>query len=197
MSGDPKCFYHLTHKKNLASIVKYGLFSRERLNGFEDIANSDVVDYRRIKKDRVYYKTLTSYVPLFFNPRNPMLYSKRENQHELLILKVSTKVLGNERALFTNGNAASKISKFYKGGVNYLSEVNEKIDWVSILAEYWNDDEDGKRKRCAEILVPDNVEKKFIKGVIVSNRKLEKQISGTLPIYWPLYLDSDCEYFFK
>ena len=78
MSGDPKCFYHLTHQKNLASIVKYGLFSRERLNGFEDIANSDVVDYRRIKKDRVYYKTLTSYVPLFFNPRNPMLYSKRE-----------------------------------------------------------------------------------------------------------------------
>src|SRR5690625_285750 len=71
--------YHITHKDNLNNILQNGLEShnvaRERHMIKVDIADN-VVNDRRKRKELIYNRSLHDYVPLYFNPKNPMLYKR-------------------------------------------------------------------------------------------------------------------------
>ncbi len=161
--------YHMTHIDNLPFILQHGLLAHG--NGYQkkDISNQDV-NSRRSRRDPVYRKPLHSYVPFYFNPRNAMLYVQ-EDQSNIVILEVSRELILKKGALFTDGNAASGDTSFS----NDLSEL-DIVDWKCVAAKYWGDYRDGKRKKMAEVLVPDRVGIKQIEAIACNNEKLQNKI---------------------
>lgn len=151
--------WHITHRDNLINIFDKGILSNSRAYSElrpVDISNHEV-QRRRDRADPFYNRAIHDYAPLYVNPRNPMLYVKKDLQHELCVLEVSLSALDEVEFLFTDGNAASRDTRFYKD-VKDLAF----IPWDVIRADYWNDYADGKRKRCAEVLVFPHVAPRYI-----------------------------------
>ncbi len=145
--------YHMTAIENLTSILKNGLLSHEEAHKQKlvhtDISDPHVQDLRFNLKDPFYGKALHSYVPLYFSPRNPMLYRRRELQDDIIILGIDPKLLLEPDVCFTDGNAAARDTYFYRG-----VEMLGQLPWDIIHAESWSNFENGKRIKCAEVLVP-------------------------------------------
>ena len=80
----------------------------------------------RVLPEPVFGATIHAYVPLYFNPRNPMLFVRRHQQHVLVVLRVSLNAVKTAgQALFTDGNAACRSTRFSTGfeGVNAAAPV--------------------------------------------------------------------------
>lgn len=153
--------YHMTHLDNLKGIIEHGLLSHNKAHkhGFmtQDISDN-TVNNRRSK--------IHDYVPLYFNPKNPMLFKRRELQDKIVILCINRELLFSNEILITDGNAASSSTNFYNS-IDALTQLN----WNIIRSEYWNDFVDGKRIRCAEALLPNVIDKIQIKNIYCSNQK--------------------------
>ena len=159
--------YHLTHIANLRSIWDLGLLSHDRAHdqtGPVDIADPQVIALRAELQDTVFGRALHDYVPLYFTPKNPMLYRRRAIQPELAMLCFSKDVLLLDGAVFTDGNAASRRTRFFD---DY--QRLDQLDWDCIRAVRWTEFPDGRRKRCAEVLVPDGLGREHLQLVAVSN----------------------------
>jgi len=184
------CFYYLTHHSNVPDILRYGILSREEVTSrclrVRDISDPEV-QRRRARCDPVYSRCLHEYVPLYFNPRNPMLYRRREMQNELVILAISPKVLDAHSHLFTDGNAAAATTRFSRD-----IEVVQASAAV-LRADFWNDIDDGKRRRCAEVLVHRTVEAEFIVCAICNNATRQSELRATCPM--PVAMND--AYFFR
>ena len=143
--------YHMTHRNNLQNILQNGLQSHNqaRTNGLTqvDIADNQVND-RRSRLEPIYNRSIHDYVPLYFNPKNPMLFKRSNLQDEIVILAIYRLILYRKGTLFTDGNAAAKATTFF----NNLEELKQ-LNWECLNTEYWNDFADGKRIKCAEVLI--------------------------------------------
>jgi hypothetical protein len=150
----------MTHISNLKNILDFDLLSHNRAHslGFNqaDISNSEV-NSRRCR--------IHDFVPLYFTPRNPMLYSRKHVQNELVILCVDRTIL-KDNVVFSDGNAASGTTKFY----TRLEDLT-KINWKVVRANYWNGFEDGKRIRCSEVLKRDAIGVNSILKIVCFDQK--------------------------
>ncbi len=174
--------YHITHVDNLERILKEGLFSRneaiERGISFRDISMKEVQDRRKGKE--IFGRTIHDYVALYFNPRNPMMYVEINRKEKIAVIAVSLEVILKEGVIFSDGNAASDKTEFYNE-----FDALEKLDWRSILAEYWTDgwglpDYEKKRKICAEVLVPQMVEVEYFEKLFFPNETLKNEMEEKL-----------------
>jgi len=159
-----ECLFYLTHLENLPSILERGILSYNRVQKnkiqLNSIANPGV-QLRRIRQvivrpDFVSRGLLHDFVPLYMVSRNPMLWAVHDNP--LAYIRISLKVADIEGTVFSNGNAAAEATKFYADP----SDV-ERLPWDVIFGQKWTGGKivDGRRKRCAEILIPDVVENRF------------------------------------
>lgn len=159
-------YYYIAHTSNLASICAKGLLSYNTIKNI-DILHADIADLGaqrwRDRPEPIYGRPIHDYVPLFINPRNPMLFLRRDWHAELAILKISSSVLDCCSHIYTDGNAASRDTKFSTG----RDVVNEAIPVLT--ANFWTEHNDGKRRRCAEVLIYPNVQPMFLEGAICSN----------------------------
>ena len=96
--------------------------------------------------------------------------------NQVCVLLVSPEVLDWEGTVVTDGNAASEITRFYapKEGIS-------KSDFQQIKATYWTDlnpitQDEKKRVKCAEILVPWKIPPEEIVGVVVPNETVQKRL---------------------
>jgi hypothetical protein len=146
-SFDIDYVFHITHYSNLSNILNRGL--RAHGNNFvaKNIDNASV-NRIRSKSDPVFGRSLHSYAPFYFNPKNPMLYVNKGKQNDILILAFSRNLLTRDGVLFTDGNAAKKQTNFYTD----LRDLN-KLNWDCLRADFWNSFENGKSHRMAELLV--------------------------------------------
>jgi len=168
--------FHMTHINNLSSILQNGLLSHNNNFVNIDISNKEVND-RRNSIEPIYYRNIHSYVPFYFNPKNAMLYSKKGIQDYIIILAVDRTLIYQHNSLFTDGNAASNVTKFY----NDLTKINN-LNWDCINAKTWFDIEDGKRMRMAEILVFNSIETKYIQKIYCNNYKAKQYIINLVTI---------------
>ena len=159
--------FHMTHISNLESILNHGLLShtKAREDGFMkvDIANNDV-NYRRAHPEPIHNRPIHDYAPLYFNPHNPMLYVRKNMQSDIVLVEFSPTVFLKDNVIFSDGNAAVHTTATYNNRTEFYSDLNDlsKLDWECINADYWNDYPDGKRIKCAEVLVPDIIEASYI-----------------------------------
>jgi hypothetical protein len=154
--------WHLTHFSNINSILKLGILSHNDSINFRinDISEHSVQDKRAVTNDPIYKACLHSYVPLFLRNSTPMLYSRRELKDELVFIEVDVLCIMQDGYLISDGNAASRKTKFYSS-IDSL----DKLPWTVLDADYWNEHYDGKRKRSAEVLVPKKVSPQYFKAL--------------------------------
>lgn len=142
--------HYLAHRGNLGSILEHGIlpYSEVRARALQSIDVSDpAVQRHRERRDLIIGVSIHEYVPLYLNPKNAMLFVRREQQHDILILRINPKVAKKARVLYTDGNAASRTTQF--------SLVDDVVrpSLPVLRAERWTDFADGKRRRMAEVLI--------------------------------------------
>jgi hypothetical protein len=133
---------------------------------------------------------LNDYVPFYFSPRSPMLYSiNRKNvdgftgtQRDIIYLVSSIEAIqaSNIQFVFTDGHAYEIISKFY----NNLSDLG-KVDWQIMGETYWNNtaqDNDRMRRRMAEFLAFQFVSSSCILAIVVHNDQIKNIVDSTQQI---------------
>ena len=168
MPGLQPCLYYMMSLANFKTVRKHGLVSRNVAVSkgiFVDDYSDQAVQMRRASKiDPIYNCSIHDYVPLYFNPRNPMLYSLRERSSDLVVLGFSpTLVDYHQKHLFADGNASSYQTIFSTDP----SIITSSVD--ALNSRYWNNIPDGKRRRCAETLIAPSLAPGFIEFAICSN----------------------------
>ena len=159
--------YHITHIRNLVSIIRQGGLCCDTLTA-ERALNPVGIAHSHIKERRARRRvlagpggTLADYVPFYFAPRSPMLYTidrgnvvgYTEGQHPIVHLVASAERIAQERLLyaFTDGHADMALSQFFDD-----LQALDHVDWQVMQEIFWNDtveDGDRKRRRQAEFLV--------------------------------------------
>jgi hypothetical protein len=159
--------YHITHLRNLPSILESGCLwcDKER---FLRKLNTTGIAHEHIKQRRARRRvptaargTLDNYVPFYFAPRSPMLYTihkgnvvnYNDGQSPVLHLVSSVeRVVESELPFtFTDGHAEMATCTFFER----IEDLNN-VDWQIMQSRLWNDTpQDGNRKwrRQAEFLV--------------------------------------------
>lgn len=176
--------YFITDIVNVPSMLLHGILShnmiaKKRIK-HSSVANVNVQD-RRMNKVIPGGKKLHDYANLYINARNPMLYVLLPRQRDLCVLRISTDVLQCNGAIVSDENAARGWARFepWPDGLNMI----EKED---IFRERWDVDGFFERKRlmgimCAEVLLPDKVESRYIQGAYVSDQEAFDRLVGLCP----------------
>jgi hypothetical protein len=174
---------HMLHFKNLENVLTHGLLSHNEAHkrGLiqEDISMSEIQDRRKetdllisaqgeVARLNPWEVTtgsmqkrinLHDFVSFYFNPRNPMLYKRKDMQPELVFILIHADIIESKPtdskfAVFSDGNAGSSRTQFYTGKENLT-----KVDLELIYRKSsWNDPYAGikdeqKRKKCSEVLI--------------------------------------------
>ena len=190
----PSKIYHITDAGNLESILQQGgLYSTNALMG--QGADYTSIAYEGIQDRRAVFPVpcgpggvLHDYIPFYFGPRSPMLYtinrgnvSSCPNGQKTIVHLVSTAEAVNEAGLqfvFTDGHGIVAWSNYDDG----LGDLDQ-IDWPLMEATYWYDkieDMDRKRRRQAEFLVHNLMPWFLIDEVVVLSSAVEQQVSNLL-----------------
>jgi hypothetical protein len=96
-----------------------------------------------------------------------MFYLTHNDHDDLVVVRVSDAVLDLSDTVLTDGNAAVAGTRFYPSP-DGLANLNPKL----VFAKYWTDenfwpDQEKKRARMAEVLVPTLVPSMYVKGCYV------------------------------
>lgn len=160
--------HYITPIANLASIMQRGLLSHRRAqaHAHQTVALEDVQNIRA-KKRVPGGRPLHEYVNLYFCARNPMLYKRLGQRHQLCVVSVTPEVLDRPGVVVTDVNAASGYARFGSGAAGLAL-----VDKALTFAEYWTDSNPVEYYRksgakCAEALVPDQIEPGAIQRVYV------------------------------
>lgn len=148
--------HYITPIGNLTSIMTHGVLNHQSAQQHNpvSVALQDVQDIRAGKKVPEGLR-LHEYVNLYICARNPMLYKRLPQRHELCVLQVAPAVLDIEGAVITDMNAASRYVRFYPSPSG-LSDVDGEM----VFAKYWSHPDDPvayfrhSAIKCAEVLVP-------------------------------------------
>lgn len=172
--------HYICHIENLSSIMKHGILCHTKVQELkhEDVSMAGVQDRRREKIVPGGMK-LHNYVNLYFHGRNPMLRVLTDKKGKnLCVISVDKKVMLEEKAVISDGNAAADFTRFFDSPAGL-----EHLDFKTVFAKYWvnkADDELTKYKKkiakCAEVLVPFRVGPENIRAVYVSNDSTKKKI---------------------
>ncbi len=182
--------YRLSHYSNLDYTLTNGLYCCNSPNADPNYIN---IGHRNLIAKRGNRAVplppggvLNDYIPFYFAPRSPMLYSIYRNnvdgfsgkQEDIIYLvsSVETIISASIEFVFTDGHAYELISKFY----NQTSDL-KNVDWQIMGATYWNNtaqDNDRMRRRMAEFLAYQFVSSNCILAIVVCDDKLKKVVDS-------------------
>ena len=153
---------------------------------YQDISSSSVQDKRAtaIVPINPPNGNLHDYVPFYFGPRSPALYTINRNpqyhrgvQQRDLIYLVSTVETIVDLPLsfvFTDGHAIMEMTSFYNNPGSL-----DCLDWDLIRGKYWCDttkDPDRKRRRQAEFLIHQQCPWQQIQWIGVFDRDMRENV---------------------
>jgi hypothetical protein len=178
--------YRITHRDNLAHILKHGLVNKNHINAdpnFVAIGNPEIIDVRSTTLVNLEgYGYIGEYVPFYFTPRSIMLFNivtgyyapkvLRRAKEEILVLRCLIEVLVQKnRWFFTNGQANDEETSHYNQ-LHYL----DKLDWECIQNSNFSKsdgDYDRQRRYQAEFLVYDALDVSSIEAICVYSEKMK------------------------
>jgi hypothetical protein len=149
---------------------------KKLLDGIGNISIADTnVQYRRSARI-VFGRSLHDYVPLYIGIHTPMQYVvTRDNFEEqawrVVFAEISVeKVFDLDGVCYTDGNAASDASQVYMN-----LEGIDAIDWDIVLRESRTWSPEWKRRKAAEVLVPDRVPPECIDRYVLMTKEVADQ----------------------
>lgn len=174
--------HYITAIKNIRSIMRGGLLSHDRAEKVphESVAMAEVQEIRARRRVPGALR-LHSYVNLYINARNPMMYKRHDMHQELCVLQVSPEVLDLPDVVVADRNAAS-VPRF-SPAPDGLMTIDEQL----VFAEYWTHRDDRQFQihhshvMCAEVLVPHKVDPAYIRGAYVSCKSSQILLNDAAP----------------
>lgn len=179
--------YHITHIRNLPTIIENGLQSDNLVDDYTCIGDRGIKNGRKEKTFRFAdgsRKAVADFVPFYFAPRSPMLFKISrggvegyEGKQERVIYLVCRRssLWERYRCCGTNQNAATDLAQFCFDDESLCSA----IDWELMSATMWNNTAeypDRMQKRMAEFLVLDRVDFEEVRLIAVMNKKMREQV---------------------
>lgn len=147
--------YNIQTIENIPSIMRRGLLSNEKAARIThmSIAMNEVQE----RRDKIRVPNglkLHQYANVYFDPHNPMLSVRRNQNNDICILKFDCSILDLTGVVVSDRNASSNYASFYSPKVG----MNE-IDFDLVYARFWTDEDfyvqmQKKSIKCAEVLVP-------------------------------------------
>jgi hypothetical protein len=153
---------------NLVSVMKQGVLSHERAARVPHRSVAlQLVQEKRDQKQVPGGLKLHQYANLYFHARNPMMFRRQDQAHDLCVLRISTMVLALPGTVITDQNAASDYVRFLH------PRQWQVLDFDAIYAMDWRHPDDQiahwrhSSQKCAEVLVPQRVEPIYVTGAYV------------------------------
>lgn len=165
-------FYFITPIANMPSIIQNGIVSNRLAARLphNSVAMQEVQE-KRENKQIPGARKLHEYANLYFDAHNPMLSKRRSQNDEICVLRIDPAVLDIKGAIIADRNAASGWAGFFPSPEGLARINNERV-----FAKYWTHPTDPydamshKSEKCAELLVPDKVDARFVIGAYVANQ---------------------------
>lgn len=170
---------YLTPLENVPSILEKGLLCHNLAKRLKpaSIAAEEIQDRRRNKRVPQ-GDLLHNYVNLYVNPRNPMMF-RRKNQHaSICILRVDESVLDLPNVVVSDQNASSDWARFSAapGGLSIIDyERTSAMDWT--MHDDQRDTWRHKAQMCAEVLVPKRIDPNLVTGAYTSCDSAKKALA--------------------
>lgn len=171
--------HYITPICNVPSIMQHGILSHVRAERLrhQSVAMQEVQD-RRAPKSVPGGRPLHEYVNLYICGRNPMLYKRLDQREQICVLAVSTDVLDLPDVVITDRNAGADYPQFRPApdGLAIVDRARTFADdWRHPnQIEYWQ----RKSAKCAEVLVPDRVDPRFVRSAYVSCEKTKVSLEA-------------------
>jgi len=174
------------------SILRRGILSHRRAEAteHESIAHEKLQELRA--RVTVFSgRALHEYANLLICARNPMLYKRKDRHEEICVLRVSPNVLDIPNVVVTDSNAGSKYMRFHPAPSGLAN-----VDRARTFARNWKHPEDQRdewrhsAQKCAEVLVPDVVPRRYITGAYVSCEDGRQKLQALAPNL-PISIDAD------
>lgn len=170
--------HYITAIANLPSILRHGILSH---NLAAKIAHDSVamqeIQERRQNKRIPGAGYLHDYANLYFDAHNPMLSKCRAKNDEICVLQIAPTAIDAQGVIVTDRNAAADMVRFYPVTVG-LAAINRD----RVFAKYWTHPDDffderlHKSQKCAEVLVPQRIDRSFVVGGYVANRTAQAAV---------------------
>lgn len=182
-----QCIFHFTDVANLRPILAAGALRCHRdAPAKVEVGNVEIKASRKQRQvDCGPRGTVCDYVPFYFAPRSPMMYTiMRGNVENVstdlsrLIYFVSSTATVCEAGLpcvYTDGNAAVRITTFYED----VEMLAENVDLPLMQATMWNstpEDPDRMRRRMAEFLVHERLPLELVLSLGVCNETMRDEV---------------------
>ena len=189
--------HYICPLETVSSILRLGILSHEAAGSVshESIANQKV-QARRAQVRIPGGKRLHSYVNLYLNGRNPMMFTvcKTKGTDSVCLLRVKLAVMDSPGVVMTDRNASSSAVRFAEPDSG-LARLDKEV----IFARYWTHSEpirqyDHKSRMCAEVLVPSTVDPEMITGAYVASSAAQDSLRRLVP---KLPVSVDKNKFFK
>ena len=156
----------------MPSIMDKGILSHELSKKLShDSLAMEEIQSKRETKQIPGARKLHHYANLYFDAHNPMLSRRRDRNDEVCVLRIDANVLDLQGVIIADQNASSGYVRFYP-----VTQGLAAIDKDRLLAKYWTHPENiyeewaHKSIKCAEVLVPDKVETRYILGAYIANQ---------------------------
>lgn len=199
--GSMTQLYHITHLRNLPGIIASGglccdRWREQRQTETIGIAHQHIKARRKKRcvnalsgKPVAAGGTLWDYVPFYFAPRSPMLYTIHrgnvegysEGQRPIihLVSSVETLCALGKAYAFSDGHAEMTFSELS----DEIQNLGTMVDWDVMRSEYWSDtaeQPDRKRRRQAEFLMHEFVPWTAIEQIGVIDKAVEATVQLAL-----------------
>ena len=182
LRSEVKELHFITHAANLVSICTKGILCHNKAKKLKptSIAEPGVQERRESVVIPGANKKLHDFANLYFNARNPMMFKRKGSHESLCVLSISHEILDQAGVIITDMNASRDFVRFLE-----LPYGLSQLDKDLIYTQYWNhEDPIEKYKRsgaiCAEVLVPNGMEPRFVEGIYVSCNQTRQSIQALL-----------------
>jgi hypothetical protein len=149
--------YHMTHIQNLSSILETGeLRSYNKMRGrtYLNLSNEDVQAGRAATVIEATGRPLHEYVPFYLGFKTPMVAVNQKHNEDLLFLQFNLDILNLGGVVVSDGNARANATNFR--AYVQLSDL-DFLDISAIRGIKYAHDDELKRRKQAEVLVPDSL----------------------------------------
>jgi hypothetical protein len=163
--------HYIVHFDNIISIIQRGILSNALSTRLphKSVA-SEIVQEKRKTKSLPQGKSLHDYVNLYICGRNPMLFKLAFScgYTEICVLSISPEVIDLPGVVVSDRNASSDYARFA-----HIPDGLLMVDKDRVFARYWNQPDPIEKYehvsiKCAEVLVLDKVDPKYINKAYVS-----------------------------
>lgn len=196
----PTTIFHITHRNNLPGILARGGIYCDR-DCQENNLTAVRIGYSDIKQRR-FYRTVhvrgqaegvvADYVPFYFGPRSPMLFTISngnvegypEGQGPVAHLVVSADAIAGADLpfVYSDRNAALAYAQFH----DVLDDLGEHVDLALMEARYWHNtpqQPDRMERRMAEFLVRDFLPWEYVEAIGVMSQAEAKLVNEMLEVH--------------